>query len=49
MQLGTVKQIGSLPHALAKASAVALPGGKLMLLGGEIGGASTDRGAARNA
>ncbi len=41
--LGTVTKIGSLPQALSKASAVALPGGKLMVLGGEIGGASTDQ------
>ena len=43
VQLGTVKKIGSLPQTISKASAVALPGGKLMLLGGEIGGASTDQ------
>jgi hypothetical protein len=43
VQLGTVEKIGSLPQAISKASAVALPGGKLMLLGGEIGGASTDQ------
>jgi len=42
-KLGVVTRIGSLPHALAKASAVALPGGKLMLLGGEITGVSTDQ------
>ena len=40
---GTVTRIGSLPQAIAKASAVALPGGKLMILGGEVGGASTDQ------
>jgi hypothetical protein len=40
---GTVTRIGSLPQALSKASAVALPGGRLMVLGGEIGGASTDQ------
>jgi Kelch motif protein len=39
----TVVRIGSLPQALSKASAVALPGGRLMVLGGEVGGASTDR------
>ena len=39
----TVTRIGSLPSAIAKASAVALPGGRLMLLGGEVGGASTDQ------
>ena len=40
---GTVTRVGSLPQALAKASAVALPGGRLMILGGEVGGASTDQ------
>jgi len=43
VRLGAVKRIGSLPQAISKASAVALPGGKLMLLGGEIAGASTDQ------
>jgi hypothetical protein len=43
VQLGTVKRIGALPQTISKASAVALPGGKLMLLGGEVGGASTDQ------
>jgi len=38
-----VKRIGSLPQALSKASAVALPGGKLMIIGGETGGSSTDQ------
>ena len=38
-----VRRIGSLPEALAKASAVALPGGKLLVLGGETGGSSTDQ------
>jgi hypothetical protein len=38
-----VSRIGSLPQALAKASAVALPGGKLLVLGGETGGSSTDQ------
>ncbi|HVP75631.1 MAG TPA: hypothetical protein VMS63_06385 [Gaiellaceae bacterium] len=42
-QLGIVKKIGSLPHTISKAAAVALPDGKLMLLGGEIAGASTDQ------
>jgi hypothetical protein len=42
-RLGTVQKVGTLPAALAKASAVALPGGKLMVLGGETGGSSTDR------
>ena len=37
-----VPRIGSLPQPLSKASAVALPGGRLMVLGGETGGASTD-------
>jgi len=38
-----VTRIGSLPGgALAKASAVALPGGRLMVLGGERNGASVD-------
>jgi hypothetical protein len=37
-----VRRIGSLPQALSKASAVALPGGRLMVLGGEAGGASVD-------
>jgi len=40
---GTVKRIGSLPQTLSKASAVALPGGTLMVLGGETGSASTDQ------
>ena len=40
---GTVTRIGSLPQTISKASAVALPGGKLMILGGEVGGASTDQ------
>ena len=40
---GTVTRIGSLPRPVSKASAVALPGGKLMILGGEVGGASTDQ------
>ena len=39
----TVRRVGSLPQALSKASAVALPGGKLMVLGGETGGVSTNR------
>ena len=37
-----VRRIGSLPQALAKASAVALPGGRLMVLGGEAAGSSVD-------
>ena len=40
--ISTVVRIGSLPQSLSKASAVALPGGRLMVLGGETGGASTD-------
>ena len=40
--ISTVVRIGSLPQTLSKASAVALPGGRLMVLGGEVGGASTD-------
>jgi outer membrane protein assembly factor BamB len=36
-----VHRIGSLPHALAKAAAIALPDGRMMVLGGETGGAST--------
>jgi hypothetical protein len=39
----SVRRVGSLPGgALAKASAVALPGGRLMVLGGERNGASVD-------
>lgn len=38
-----VPRIGSLPQALSKASAVALPSGKLLVLGGESGGSSTDQ------
>jgi hypothetical protein len=41
--LTQVQRIGSLPQPLSKASAVALPGGRLLVLGGETGGASTDR------
>jgi hypothetical protein len=37
-----VRRIGSLPRTLSKASAVALPGGRLMVLGGYRGGASLD-------
>jgi DNA-binding beta-propeller fold protein YncE len=37
-----VTRVGSLPQALSKASAVALPGGRLMVLGGYAGGASLD-------
>src|SRR6266576_3982893 len=35
-----VTRIGSLPHAVAKSAAVALPGGRLMVLGGYAGGRS---------
>lgn len=38
----TVKRIGSLPQALSKSAAVALPGGKLMVLGGYTGSTSVD-------
>ena len=38
---GSVRQIGTLPQPLSKASAVALPGGTLMVLGGETNGVST--------
>ena len=37
-----VRRIGSLPEALSKASAVALPNGKVLVLGGETSGSSTD-------
>jgi len=37
-----VTRIGSLPQALSKASAVALPGGRLMVLGGYTGSTSVD-------
>ena len=37
-----VRKVGSLPQALSKASAVALPGGKLMVLGGYTGSTSVD-------
>ncbi len=37
-----VRRVGSLPETLSKAAAVALPGGRLVVLGGETGGASTD-------
>ncbi|HXR12569.1 MAG TPA: hypothetical protein VN770_09755, partial [Gaiellaceae bacterium] len=39
----SVTRIGSLPQVLSKASAVALPGGKLLVLGGYTGVASTDQ------
>jgi outer membrane protein assembly factor BamB len=37
-----VTRVGSLPQALSKASAVALPDGRMAVLGGESGGASVD-------
>ncbi|HEY2542173.1 MAG TPA: hypothetical protein VGH92_03890, partial [Gaiellaceae bacterium] len=40
--IASVQRIGSLPQPLSKASAVALPGGRIMVLGGETGGVSTD-------
>ena len=40
--ISTVQRIGSLPQALSKVSAVALPGGRLMVLGGYTGSSSTD-------
>jgi hypothetical protein len=43
VRTGAVTRIGSLPQALSKASAVALPDGRLLVLGGESGGASTDQ------
>jgi hypothetical protein len=39
--LAGVRRVGSLPQTLAKASAVALPGGRLMVLGGLAGGGSS--------
>ncbi len=38
----TLTRIGTLPQAISRAAAVALPGGKLMLLGGLVGNASID-------
>jgi hypothetical protein len=38
----TVTRIGSLPQAFSKAAAVALPDGRLMVLGGYMGSASLD-------
>ena len=37
-----VTRVGSLPQALSKSAAVALPGGKLMVLGGYTGSTSVD-------
>jgi hypothetical protein len=39
----SVRRVGSLPQALSRASAVALPGGRLLVLGGLAGGSSTDQ------
>jgi len=41
--ISSVARVGTLPQPLGKASAVALPGGRLLVLGGETGGTSTDR------
>jgi hypothetical protein len=38
----TVARVGSLPEAISKSSAVALPGGRLLVLGGYAGGRSLD-------
>jgi len=38
----TVTRIGALPQAISRAAAVALPGGKLMILGGLVGNNSID-------
>jgi hypothetical protein len=38
----TFRRIGSLPQATSRAAAVALPGGKLMILGGLVGSSSID-------
>ena len=40
--ISSVQRVGSLPRAISKASAVALPGGRVMVLGGEAGGSSVD-------
>ena len=40
---GFFRRVGSLPQSLAKASAVALSGGRVLVLGGETGGVSTSR------
>jgi len=37
----SVARVGSLPASLSRASAVVLPGGRLLVLGGLVGGAST--------
>jgi hypothetical protein len=38
----TVTRIGSLPQAISKAASVALPGGRMMILGGYTGSVSVD-------
>lgn len=40
--IASVRRIGSLPQSISKASAVVLPGGRLMVLGGYAGGSSVD-------
>jgi hypothetical protein len=42
-RLVPVRRIGSLPAPLSKASAVALPGGRILVLGGLVHGTSTDQ------
>ena len=37
-----LKRIGSLPHAISKASAVALPNGRVLIIGGLVGNSSID-------
>ncbi len=39
----TVRRVGSLPRALSRASAVALPDGRVLVAGGLAGGSSTDQ------
>jgi hypothetical protein len=39
----TVRRVGSLPRPLSRASAVALPDGRVLVAGGLAGGASTDQ------
>jgi hypothetical protein len=38
----TLERIGSLPHALTKASAVGLPHGRILMMGGLVGNSSID-------
>jgi hypothetical protein len=38
-----VKRVGSLPEAASRVSAVALPGGRILALGGLVAGSSTDQ------